>query len=139
MAFREQSAWWMMAVWSAVLAWYLWAMTPWAWTLASVSAPLKPVLWVTGMLIVGSIIVQVALAVRRPDEAQAPADERERAIRDRAGRWSGTVLGFLVVMSLLHFFQHGHGDLLFHTLFASLILASLAEQAGQVMLFRNGV
>lgn len=139
MAFREQSAWWMMAVWAAVLGWYVWAMAPWQWTLHSVSAPLKPVLWVTGLVIVGSVVVQAVLAVRRPDEAQAPADERERAILDRAGRWSGFVLSLLVVLSLLHYFKHGHGDLLFHTLFASLILASMAEQVGQILLFRRGV
>lgn len=139
MAFREQSAWWMVAVWSAVLGWYLWAMAPWQWTLATVSAPWKPVLWVTGMLIVASIVVQTVLAVRRPDEANAPADERERAILDRAGRWSGTVLSFLAVMSLLHYFQHGHGDLLFHTLFLSLILSEMADQLGQVLLYRRGL
>ncbi len=67
------------------------------------------------------------------------ADEREQRIVDRAGRWSGFVLGFLVVASLLHYLQHGHAFLLFHTIFLSLILSSVAEQAGQVLLFRRGI
>jgi hypothetical protein len=129
----------MMALWVGVLIWYIWAMAPWEWSLHSVSAPLKPLIWVTAMLIVGSIIVQTVLGARQPDEAAAAADEREQAILDRAGRWSGWVLGFLVVTSLLHYLQHGHGDLLFHTLFLSLILSSVAEQAGQILLLRRGI
>lgn len=139
MAFREKSAWWMMALWVAVLGWYIWAMEPWTWSFHSISAPLKPVIWVTAMLVVGSIIVQAVLGARQPDEAAAAADEREQAILDRAGRWSGWVLGFLSVASLLHYLQHAHGDLLFHTLFLSLIIAEVAEQAGRVLLFRRGV
>ena len=91
------------------------------------------------MLVVGSILVQAVLGARRPDEAVAAADERERAILDRAGRWAGVVMGFLVVASLLHYLQHGHADLLFHTVFLSVILAEVAGQAGQVLLFRRGV
>ncbi len=138
MAFREQSAWWMMAVWAAVLAWYLWAMAPWQWTLASVSAPLKPVIWVTGLQVIGAVIVQAVLAGRRPDEAGQPADERERPLVDRARSWSGMVLSLGCVLALLHYLQHGHGDLLFHTIFLSLLVAAIAEYGFVLFLFRRG-
>ena len=77
------------------------------------------------------------LGARDPKEASAPADERERPILDKAGSWSGTVLGVGCVASILHYLQHGSGDLLFHTIFLSLILSSLAEFAFQLWLFRR--
>jgi hypothetical protein len=136
--FREKSAALMLLLWLAATAFYLWEMQPWTWSLHFVHTPLKPLVVATFAIIIGSIVVQVALAIRSPGEAQAPADERERAILDRAAAWSGWILGFLAITSMLHYLQHQHGDLLFHTLFLSLLLAEIAEQAILIHLFRRG-
>jgi hypothetical protein len=138
-SFREKSAAAMLLLWLLATGFYLVEMEPWTWSMHFVHTPLKPLVVATFALIVGSIIVQTVLALRSPAEAQAPADERERRIIDRAAAWSGWVLGFLAITSMVHYLQHGHGDLLFHTLFLSLLLAEIAEQALRIFLFRRGV
>ncbi len=89
------------------------------------------------LVIVASIIAQTTLAVLQPKDANAPADERERPLLDRAGNWSGIVLGVGAVTSLLHFVYHGDGNLLFHSIMGSLILSQIAEYAFQIFLFRR--
>jgi hypothetical protein len=138
-SFREKSAAAMLLLWLLVTGLYLIQMEPWTWSFHSINAPMKPVVVATLWIIIGSIIVQTVLALRSPGEAQAPADERERRIMDRSAAWGGWVLGFLAITSMLHYLQHGHGDLLFHTLFLSLMLAEIAEQAIRIFLFRRGV
>ncbi len=138
-SFREKSASLMLLLWLLVTGLYLVQMEPWAWSLHRIDVSMKPVVVATLWIIIGSIIVQTALALRSPGEAQAPADERERRIIDRSAAWGGRVLGFLAVTSILHYLQHRHGDLLFHTLFLSLLLAEIAEQAIRIALFRRGV
>ena len=136
-SFREKSALAMLILWLLVTAFYIVEMAPWRWTMHSIHAPMKPFVVATIAIIIGSIIVQAVLGARDPKEASAPADERERPILDKAGSWSGTVLGVGCVASILHYLQHGSGDLLFHTIFLSLILSSLAEFAFQLWLFRR--
>ncbi len=138
-SFRERSARLMLLLWLAVTGLYLFQMKPWTWSLHSINAPMGPVVVATLWIIIGSIVVQTVLAIRSPSEANAPADERERRIIDRSAAWSGWVLGFLAITSMLHYLQHGHGNLLFHTLFLSLMLAEIAEQAILITLFRRGV
>ena len=77
------------------------------------------------------------MALLTPKEANAPADERERPLLDRAGHWSGVVLGAGAVTSLLHFFDHQDGVLLFHMIMGSLILSQIAEYAFQITLIRR--
>jgi hypothetical protein len=139
LSFREKSASLMLLLWLAATAFYIWEMQPWTWSMHFVHTPLKPIVVATFAIIIGSIIVQATLGIRSPKEAQAPADERERRILDRAAAWSGWILGFLAITSMLHYLQHKHGDLLFHTLFLSLLIAEIAEQAIRILLFRRGV
>ena len=55
----------------------------------------------------------------------------------RAGNWSGTILGLGMVTALLHYLQHGNGNLLFHTMLGSLIVSQIAEYAFQIALLRR--
>jgi hypothetical protein len=87
--------------------------------------------------VIGSVAAQVALALSAPNEANAPADERERPALQRAGNWSGVVLGVGAVTSLLHYLQHGNGNLLFHMVLGSLIVAQIAEYVFQIALLRR--
>lgn len=89
------------------------------------------------LVVVGSVIAQIVLAVTDAKGANAPADERERPIIARAGNWSGVVLGFGVVTSLLHFMVHGDGNLLFHSVMASLIVSTIAEYGFEIVLLRR--
>jgi hypothetical protein len=137
MSFREKSALGMLLLLMGVALWYVVEMRPWEWTLHRIDAPVRPVVMATLAIILGSIVVQAGLAMRNPADAEMPADERERPILDRAGSWSGTVLGVGCVASTLHYLQHGSGALLFHTVYASLLLSAMAEFAFQLWLFRR--
>ena len=65
---------------------------------APVIGPLIP--YVLAVIVL-SIVAQTILALSSPKEANAPADERERAAIDLAGHWSGVVLGVLAIASCI--------------------------------------
>jgi hypothetical protein len=91
----------------------------------------------TLLVVIASVASQTTIAILSPKDASAPADERERPLIDRAGHWSGLVLGAGAVTSLLHFSYHQDGVLLFHSIMGSLILSHVAEYAFQITLIRR--
>lgn len=91
------------------------------------------------LIVVASIIANIVIASQAGKDAEAPADERERAILDKAGHWSGIVLAVGAVTGLWHFGWDNDGNLMFHIVFAALMLSQLAEYAFQIFLFRRGV
>jgi hypothetical protein len=137
MSFREKSAWAMAVVTAGAGLLYL-ALFLGSFGEAAASVPLASLIGFVLFMVVASIIVQTALALRTPKEANLPADERERPQIDRAGNWSGNVLAVGVVVSLLHFLEHGDGTRLFHMTMASLIVAQVAEYGFQIAFFRRG-
>ena len=138
MPFQEKSAWLMSVAlllggvfyWGVVLAWSV--------DMDQLVHPNIPVVAVyTVILIVFAIVGHVLIAILAPREANAPLDERERRIMERAGHWSGYVLGVGVVMSLGYYLVSHHGDTLFYGILASLMLGQLAEYAMRIFLFRG--
>jgi len=53
-------------------------------------------------IILATIAVMIPLSIATPEEADAPADEREREIQHKAGDYSGYVLGAGAVIATLH-------------------------------------
>jgi hypothetical protein len=137
-SYRELSAWVMGMLMAGAGLFYLKLTLDAGGATGWEAPPVAVFIPYVGLLIVASIIAQTTLAALKPREADAPADERERPLLDRAGNWSGYVLGAGAVGSLIHFLAHGDGDLLFHMLMGSLIVAQTAEYAFQVLLFRRG-
>jgi hypothetical protein len=136
MSFREKSAWAMGAV---IL------VTGLFWLRIALSLPgdvpalahVGPLIPYVIAVILLSIAVQVALAIASPKGAERHADERERIAIDRAGLWSGVVLGAAVIAGVLHYFWTGQGNLLLLWVVGGLILSQLAEYAFQIVLFRR--
>lgn len=91
----------------------------------------------TVILVVVAIIGHIVTASLAPKDANAPADEREREIFARAGNLSSYALGFGVIASLGHYLVLGSGDLLFYTVFASLIVAQILEYLLQIVFYRT--
>nr|WP_244959107.1 hypothetical protein [Novosphingobium marinum] len=91
------------------------------------------------VVVVLSVVVQIVLAVANPKEADAPADERERAIIARAGNWSGIALGAGVISAAIGFTAHGNGTLFFHLVIGALIASQVLEYLFQIVLYRRGV
>jgi hypothetical protein len=136
MSFREKSAWVMGALILVSGLFYVRLMLA---TSGYATSPVAIFVPYTIAVIVGSIIVQVVLAVLSPKEASASADERERVVLDKSGHWSGIVLAFGAVGGALHYMWNGAGDQLFHAVILSLSVSQLAEYACQIFLFRRGV
>jgi hypothetical protein len=81
--------------------------------------------------------VQTVLALLTPKQANAPADERERPLLDRAGHWSGYVLAAGALAGLWNYMVHGDGNLMFHIVVGALIASQIAEYAFQIVFFRR--
>jgi hypothetical protein len=137
LSFREASALAIGALFLLLTFLYLVQVQPISWR--SGTAPAVTGLAGTVMLvaIIGSVVLQSFIAVRRPIEANEPADERERGCLARAGNWSGLVLGAGCIMALGNFLVHGNGNLLFHGILLSLLISTAAESAFQLWLFRR--
>ena len=134
MSFREKSAWVMGAIMLATGVFYaqLVAGAP----QAPVIGPLLPYVLA---VVVFSIVAQVGLAIASPKDANAPADERERTAIDRAGNWSGMVLGFGVVSAIIMYIGGWTATMLVHAIVGALIVSTVAEYALQIYFFRRAV
>jgi hypothetical protein len=139
MSFREKSAWVMGALMTVAGLYYLNLVVGTSRELGGIAPPVGIFIAFTVLVVIGSVVAQVALAVSSPREANAPADERERPLLQRAGNWSGIVLGLGAVTSLLYFLVHADGNLLFHMVLGSLIVSQVAEYALQITLLRRSV
>lgn len=138
MSFREKSAW-VMAALMAVAGLYYFSIVRAASQALGVTAPAAVVIAFVMLVVIGSIVAQVVLALASPREASAPADERERRVTQRAGHWSGLVLATCAVTALGHFLFCGDGNMLFHLVMGSLIVSQIAEYAFQIVLLRRSV
>ena len=132
MSFKEKSAWVMGAIMLATGLFYasLVAQAP----QAPVVGPLIP--YVLAVIVL-SVVAQTILALSSPKEANAPADEREAVAIDRAGHWSGVVLGVLAISSCITYVVLPSGTMLFHHVIGALIVAQLAEYVFQIYNFRR--
>jgi hypothetical protein len=132
MSFREVSAWVMGLVMLATGLSYAKA------AFGAGEPPIAAFVPYFALVIVATIIAQIVLASAMPKAADAPADERERLMLERASHWAGWVLSAGVVVSLGYFLAHEEGDLLFHMVLMSLIVSSVVEYALQAVLLRWG-
>lgn len=132
MSFREKSAWAMAALLACAGLFYL----VWAMPFSDPQPPITAFAPFLVVIVVGSILLQVGLAVSSPREANARADERERPALSRAGHWSGVVLAAGVVTALMLFLVDPNGSRLFHYVMLSLIAGQLSEYAFQIVFLR---
>ena len=140
MSFRERTAWIMGLILIAAGVWYFKRVIGLSLELGQPVAPdIKFVIGYVVLVVIASIIANIVIASAAGKEAEAPADERERAVLDKAGHWSGYVLAVGAVAGLWHFGWDNDGNLLFHIIFGALMLSQVAEYAFQIVLFRRGV
>ena len=133
MSFRERAAWVMGILMALAGIYYLHIVRE----LGPAALPTEVLTPYTGLVVVAWVVAQIALNALSPREANAPADERERPLLDRAGNWSGWVLGLGVIGSLWAFHVDGDGVQMVHLLVGSLILSQVAEYAFQIFLLRR--
>ncbi len=136
MSFREKSAW-VMALLMTAAGLYYWYVVGAASQAIGATAPAAIVIGFVLLVVIGSIVVQTLLALSSPKEANSPADEREQLVQQRAGHWSGVVLAVGAVLSLGQYMVRADGNMLFHLIMGSLIIAQVAEYAIQIFLVRR--
>jgi len=78
-------------------------------------------------------------AATSPREANAPADEREKIIGDRAGNRSGYVIVVPALGALWHYAANGDSNILVHLVFLSLMPGQIATFVFQIICYRRGV
>ena len=140
MSFHEKSAWIMIVALVAGGLLYFGAVISGTTASGQLLSPLIPLIVIyTACLVVIAIVGHIVIAVLAPKEANAPADEREKLIFVRAGHFSSYVFAVAVMLSLGVYLVSGSGDLLFYTVFASLMLAQIAEYLLQVFFYRTAI
>lgn len=138
--FREKTAWAMAAILAGGGAFYLNMVISASQALGRTAPPIVGfVIAYVVVIVIASAVLMSALAVTSPREANAPADERETIIADKAGNWSGYVIVVPALGALWHYAVNGDGNMLFHLVFLALMLGQIAEYLFQIILFRRGV
>lgn len=138
MSFREKSAW-LMGLVTAIAGLYYLHIVQEASRAGGETAPAATIVAYVVLVVVGVVVAHVVLTVSSLKEAAAPADERERLVQQRAGHWSGLVLATATVSSLGYFMAYPDGNMLFHLVMASLIVAQIAEYGFQIIILRRGI
>ena len=138
MSFQTKSAWVMALVMTGAGLYYLQLVRE-ASVAAGGTAPPATAIGYVFVVVAASVVAQVVLAVLWRSEAQAPTDERERLIQQRAGAWSGHILASLAVLSLGHFLLYADGNMLFHSIMASLIVAQIGEYVLHIVFERLSI
>ncbi len=140
MAFREKSAWIMVLALLVSGVLYLQFVASQSSNVDGLAPPTLPgVVFYTIVQVAIVVAGHVLAAILDAREAGAAMDERERRIAERASHLSSYVLGVGVILALGSYLLTQHGHLLFYTVFASLMLSSVAEYAAQIVLFRRSV
>lgn len=137
MSFREKSAWVMGALMLGAALYYANLAIAASREMGWAAPPVAIFIPFTLLVVIASVVAQTIMAIVTPNEANAPADERERPLLDRAGHWSGLVLGAGAVTALIYFMVHQNAQLLFHMMVASLIVSQISEYAFQIALLRR--
>lgn len=139
MSFREKTAWVMAIILTLAGAYYFHTLWKASVALGGLAPPLiyLTIPYVI-LVVIASIVSMTTLALSSPKEANAPADERERIVHDRAGNWSGYVLAFGVICGMGYYFARRDGDVFFHIVVGSLMLSQIVEYVFQIVLLRRG-
>lgn len=90
------------------------------------------------VVVIASIATMSVLGIANHNDAEAPADEREKQAIDIAGHWSGYVMAIGVLSGLLHYSVYQNGNMLFHIAFTSLMVSQVAEYLLQIWFYRRG-
>ena len=138
MPFQEKSAWIMCLALLLGGAFYFGVVASTSSEMGQLAPPNLPIVGVfTAILVIVAIIGHVVIAIFAPKDANAPTDERERKIFDRAAHLSGYVFAAGVVMSLGLYLLSYDGNALFYAVFGSLMLGQLVEYVLQIFLYRT--
>ncbi len=136
MAYNEKSAWVMVLTLGLGMAFYVSVITGSGLEDGVIAKPGTTVVGLTILMVVVAVAGHTVIAAFSGNAANAPLDEREQQIVDRAARSSGFVLPGGIVFALGIYLLTSNGELLFYLAFSSLILGHLAEYILRIVFYR---
>ncbi len=140
MPFREKSAWIMsIALLLGGFFYFHSVLSAWSESGRLASPAIPKILAYTGILVAIAIVGHIVAAALAPKEANASVDEREKQIFVRAGHYSSYVFAAGILSSLGVYVVSGSGDLLFYTVFASLMVGQIVEYVFQILFYRTPI
>ncbi|MEQ1817649.1 MAG: hypothetical protein ABL871_03485 [Terricaulis sp.] len=140
MSYREKSAWIALLTYAAVFGGYFFFLWE-AWSLDEAFGRGLVIPLLVGAviaLVLAAIVLNVALALFSPKEANAPADERETMIDLKAERIASYTLSVGVVCLVGALLVGVNGMAVAVFLLASLVISELVKSAAQIAYFRRG-
>ena len=140
MTFVEKSAW-IMIIALLLAGWFYFnAVIAMTQAIGATAPPNVGIIAVATVVIVAiAIFGHVIAAVIDPASADAPEDERDTRIAQRAGNFAGWVLSIVVMVGIWNFAVRGDGNMLFHILVMGMVLSQLTEYALKLWFYRRGV
>lgn len=137
MSFREKSAWISLVLLLGVFIPFFWNSYRQLTGQIDPSSAVGTAFMLLAVFVLLEIVLQAALAIRAPREAQAPTDERERLIEMRATRIAFHVLlvGALAGVGMQHI--RNSPWLIAQVVFLSIVVAEVVKFGLQVALYRR--
>ena len=136
LSFNEKSAWAMIVALLGAGGLYTGSVLSAFFTAGGILPPGRLAILFVVLLVLISIVTHIAVAISAPSEAEETRDERDKTALHFAGNWSGIALGIGTITSLLAYLVVRDGDLLFHCMFLSLIVASLVDYVMRLIAYR---
>lgn len=137
MSFKELSAWIMMGI--CVVAGAAYALVCYFHFAATGEwiVPLVPFVVLSLFMVILSIPTHIVAAILKRDTANEGEDERDIAIRHKAGYLSGLCLGFTVIFALVLSVVSTNPFLLFHMIVGCLVISQIVEYGAQITSYRR--
>ena len=139
MPFREKMAWITIATHAVVFGGYFWLLArSWDERLGF-GLSLGLMIGSLACLVILTVALAMLAALISPQEANAPADERERLIGLKAERIAAYVLSALVVCLIGALLMGWNGLLVANLLLGAMVISELTKAAAQIAYYRAGV
>lgn len=141
MSFREKSVWVTAAIMLYMWAWYVSAVGPSLLDgTVSRGQSIGMFIGMTVMVIVLEVVGHIILAITSPKDADAPEDERDRLITQKAESHASWMLGAGVIIIAVHIMARDMSSVaVVHLLILMLIAVEVISRVLQIYYYRRGL
>ena len=138
MSFREKSAW-ISLISILLVSGFFFLRVPWTLTPSSSPKLVHGLLFCVVALVVLEVVAHVVVAIRAPEDAQAPKDERERLIDLEATRAAHYVyaVGSLLAVSTIHL--GANAIAMGYLVLLAFVIGAVVNYAARIVYHRRGV
>ena len=141
MTFKEKSVWVTTAIMIGTYLTYLiilWARSSATNVPLAELAYIRPMLWMIGIMIIGSIVSMIAVAIANPAEADKE-DERDKHIEWYGERIGGSMLSFLLVGPLVLTMTEAAHFWIANAMYTAGTISGIIGAIAKVRAYRRGI